>query len=156
MNEIPTHYYKNQWYKDIGFNIEPLDDVFNNVGEKLFKPHQLDFHQFLFITDGKGQHEVDFNTINLEENTIIPLVIGQVQSYVKYQNLKGFVVVFTSDFILQNEINLRYLFNYSIFNTIVKPFDFKCDNDVIQLVQLLFETFVNNHGFAREELMRNY
>ncbi len=156
MEEIPKHLYKKQWYKVIEFNIEPLTDVFKKVGEKIFRPHKLDFHQFLFITEGEADHEVDFNRIKLRKNTILPLVEGQVQQYKKHQNIEGFVIVFTSGFIIHDELSLRYLLNFSIFNTIQKPLELSCDKEVAQLIEMLYHTFINKNEFAHEELLRSY
>ncbi|MBB3698211.1 helix-turn-helix domain-containing protein [Flammeovirga yaeyamensis] len=152
--EIQKHYYKKQWYKDIEFNIEPIEDVFDKVGEKLFHPHRLDFHQFILVTEGGGDHEVDFNHLKLKKNSIVPLIIGQIQSFKKQQNIKGYVIVFTSNFLVHEKVDQKYLYDFLTFNTLIQPFLLDSTPEINQLVEICYQTFQNKEVFEYEESLR--
>jgi len=156
MKAIPTHYYKKEWYKDIEFKMDEISDVYEKVGERIFKPHCLDFHQFFFVSDGEGEHEVDFEKFSIKKKTLIPLISGQVQSHIADQNIKGFTIVFTSNFLIHEEVNLKYLFNSLTFNPFIKPIQIQCDDELVTLIMMLKKAFINNNTFEYQEVLRSY
>jgi AraC-like DNA-binding protein len=156
MDKIPKHHYLTEWYKDIEFNIEPIEDVISKVGDKIFKPHITDFYQIIIISSGEGFHEVDFNALAVKANTVIPIVSGQVHAFKKNQSLQGYVIVFTPNFLIHDKANLKYIYNSIVFHTIIKPQQLLCNDELILLPQLLYKTYLKKNVYEYEEQLRSY
>jgi AraC-like DNA-binding protein len=156
MDKIPKHHYLTEWYKDIEFNIEPIEDVISKVGDKIFKPHITDFYQIIIISSGEGFHEVDFNALVVKANTVIPIVSGQVHAFKKNQSLQGYVIVFTPNFLIHDKANLKYIYNSIVFHTIIKPQQLLCNDELILLPQLLYKTYLKKNVYEYEEQLRSY
>lgn len=156
MDKIPKHFYKTEWYKDLAFKIEPICDVIKNVGEKIFRPHMVDFNQLIVILDGNGEHEVDFNIITIKKNMVIPITSGQVHAFKKNQSLQGYVIVFTADFLIHDQANLKYIYNSIIFHTLIKPLQLQCNEEFALLTKMLYHTFLKKNVYEYEEQLRSY
>ncbi len=65
--------------------------------EHLKKSHRHEFYTLIFITEGEGNHTIDFDDYRLQPNRIFLINYGQVHSWKKINAVKGFVVLFTKD-----------------------------------------------------------
>lgn len=75
----------------------------NHLQEHLFirEPHKHNFYIVLFVTQGTGNHTIDFKTYNVQPETIFFLSPGQVHSWDLTEDADGFVVFFTPAFYLR-------------------------------------------------------
>ncbi len=95
-----------------GFEILPLEALFerheNNVlDHSLFEPQRIRFNLIIFITEGTGKHFIDFLYHPFQEGSILFISNKQVQAFDPQGTYKGFLVLFTNDFLLSdNELPL--------------------------------------------------
>ncbi|MBQ0786194.1 MAG: helix-turn-helix domain-containing protein [Oceanihabitans sp.] len=109
------------------------------------KAHQLAFNMIVFYTEGKSKQLVDFVWHEVKPNTIIHLSKGQINAFQFQDDLKGFILLFTDDY-LKKQINslpkneLIRLFNAHLFSPIIQV---PKDSNVSKYLQLFYEEYAN-------------
>ena len=152
---IISKYNFNNKQSNLGLEIIPLERIINFSNEKGYNAHNLNFYQIIIITEGRGVHEVDFETIAYSENTIIPVAMGQVQRFSNNPNLKGYAVLFTPDFLLKNELDFHYLYNFTIFLHSINPKSHIANKEVYTLLQEMITEQQKGIAFETVEYQRN-
>jgi len=106
--------------KDYGFEIASFDELFKNIDLNthfMTKPHRIKFYHILYFIESNDYHYIDFKNYKIEDNSLIFLSKGQVHSFSKTANYKGFVILLTDEFLKRNLLNLEK----TIFNILLKP-----------------------------------
>jgi len=91
------------------FEIVDLDDIFKHKKSMLIVPHRAQFYHVIWIERGKGTHYVDFNPINIEDNSIIFVPNNSVNLFDKDGTYKGKSIIFTDSFFCKNQQDLQNL-----------------------------------------------
>ena len=100
--------------QSISFDICTLTELHNRFKDSiinLYKPHRIVFHGLTIITEGTGTHQVDFATQKLSPGTILPSRKGQVHSFEKASQVKGYVISFDENYIT-NGMNEGNIFHF--------------------------------------------
>ena len=79
--------------------------VIENLGPlaQLNRPHRHSFFQILYITEGVGEHIIDFNGYALQPPSIFFLAPGRVHYYLLEKPISGFAILFTKEFFMVNQ-----------------------------------------------------
>lgn len=156
MNQIiiPQYQFNNR-HTELGLEIISLDKIQNHARKNGYKPHRLDFYQLIVITRGRGQHEVDFEMIPYAENTVIPVAKGQVQRFIENPQLEGYAILFKPDFLVKEELDYHYLYDFSIFLSNMKPSSCKTGKEVFTLLQEMILEQEKEDAFDSAEYQRN-
>lgn len=107
----------------LGFEIMTLNHFYSLPDKNREFAHIVNFHVILFVTQGEGKHQIDFNTYSYEKNTVLFINKGQEHKWIEYQNTQGFIILFTEDFLRKNQVkfkDLSYSFPYNSY--LYKPF----------------------------------
>lgn len=125
--------------------IESLSVRKNEIAHNPEKAHQLAFNMIVFYTEGKSKQLVDFVWHEVKPNTIIHLSKGQINAFQFHEDLKGYILLFTDDY-LKKQINslpkneLIRLFNAHLFSPIIQV---PKDSNVSKYLQLFHEEYAN-------------
>lgn len=138
------------------FEILRLEELIASKYQQAASPHKLNFYQLIFITEGNGVHTVDFEKVPFHAYSFIPVAKDQVQQFEIDFNVKGLVILFTSDFLIREKVNYRYLFDFILFNSQLSPVVVQCDAEIRQLIEMLEKAYFYESEFEQEELLRNY
>ncbi|KQQ45126.1 hypothetical protein ASF61_21100 [Duganella sp. Leaf126] len=68
--------------------------------EQLRRAHRIDFHQLLYVTEGRCAHVVDFGQVDCVAGTILMTRPGQAQQFDTDGAWDGWLLLFQSDFLL--------------------------------------------------------
>ncbi|WP_252729937.1 helix-turn-helix domain-containing protein [Zobellia uliginosa] len=117
------------------------------------QPHRISFFALLIITEGEGEHQVDLTHYSVRKGCVIKIAKGQVHAFQENPNYKGYLVVFTEDFVLRyfskSSIKvISHLYNYHISSPLVENSTF---NDFF-LEQLNSELHREN-SYAQKEIV---
>ncbi len=123
--------------------------------DKALKAHRLNFYQVLVITKGRGVHEVDFQKIAYSENTVIPIALGQVQRFTFNPNIEGFAILFTPDFLVKENLDYSYLFDFTIFLHTISPISSIANKAVYTLIDEMLSEQQKGQAFNTAEYQRN-
>lgn len=156
MSQIPKYNFKKKEEPLLEFEILSLEELLERKSGMAGKPHRLDFYQLIFFTEGTGVHIVDFQSVPFRAGSFIPVAKGQVQQYYIDPDIRGYVIVFTSDFLVREKINYRYLYDFILFNSQLLPIGLQCDTETKLLFEMLAKAYFDGKDFEKEELLRNY
>lgn len=151
--EIPTYEFNNQ-QTAFGVEIADLNKIMTHK-DKALKPHRLNFYQILVITKGRGIHEVDFQQIAYSENTVIPIAMGQVQRFTLNPNLAGYAILFTPDFLIKDNLDYSYLYDFTIFLHTINPISGIANQAIYTLIDEMISEQQKKHEFNTIEYQRN-
>ncbi|APY01018.1 helix-turn-helix domain-containing protein [Lacinutrix venerupis] len=119
------------------------------------KAHQVAFNMIVYYTAGESKQLVDFVWHPVKKNTIIHLSKGQINAFQFTENLEGYILLFTEDFLKKqihslpkNEI-IR-LFNAHLFSPVIQVPE---DANVLKYFQLFYEEYINvNEDYNQNNL----
>jgi AraC-like DNA-binding protein len=110
-----------------------LDSLFARIGEipnhNPKQPHRIDFYALLVVTEGAGIHQVDLKNYNIQAGDIVKVAKGQVHAFRGQLGYKGYLILFTEDFVLKyfskSSIQLiSHLYNYHISQPLIQNCSF--------------------------------
>ncbi len=132
MNKIPNIAFKSSKNAtDIEF-LE-LDSLFARIGEipnhNPKQPHRIDFYALLVVTEGKGVHQVDLKNYTIKAGDVVKVAKGQVHAFQGGLAYKGYLIIFTEDFVLKyfskSSIQfISHLYNYHISQPLIQSCSF--------------------------------
>ncbi|MEU6142693.1 AraC family transcriptional regulator [Streptomyces sp. NPDC047081] len=82
-----------------GIEVTDLATVHSRMSDgRLERVHRVDFHSVVLITEGSGEHAVDFVTHPCRPGTLLWIRPGQVQRFGRAGTMNGTLVLFTPAF----------------------------------------------------------
>ncbi|MEL6916613.1 MAG: helix-turn-helix domain-containing protein [Bacteroidota bacterium] len=116
--------------KDFGFQLLKLEDVFSfksSSNRNPFKSHRINFFTLLLMTEGEMTHEVDFIKYNMVKGDCLFISKEQIHKFDKSPTYKGYVLIFTEEFMLQHFSlsafsKIGFLSNYLLNPSLFKDF----------------------------------
>jgi len=151
--EISTYDFKNK-QTTLGLEIVDLRYIMS-LKEKALNAHRLNFYQILIVTKGRGIHEVDFQQIAYSENTIIPIAMGQVQRFTFNPNIEGYAVLFTPDFLVKENLDYGYLYDFTVFLHTISPISGIANQAVYTFIDEMLAEQQKKTAFYTSEYQRN-
>ncbi|WP_405291464.1 helix-turn-helix domain-containing protein [Algibacter sp. Ld11] len=144
-----------------GIEILPLESLAkrkNDVNHSPEKAHQVAFNMIVYYTHGNSKHLVDFVWHSVKNNTIIHLSKGQINAFQFTKGLKGYILLFTEDF-LKKQINslpkneIIRLFNSHLFSPIIQV---PTDSNVLKYFELLYQEYTSlNEDYNQENTYKS-
>ena len=158
-NQIKEYSFR-QEVDQVGFEIITLDAFRENrVDEGGFNPHRINFNILLLITEGVGEHIVDFKSYSYQRGSVLLIGQNQTHSWVKNENVSGFLLLFTEQFLIKNQINLLSTsFTNGYYRSLYKPvirLQEQGFDSYLRLVNLIFEEFQNSNPINKTEILQN-
>jgi AraC family transcriptional regulator, transcriptional activator of pobA len=175
-SEIRTYTFAESSGHPGGFALKTLESIYNGPTLESEKPHRHDYYAIVFIEQGTGVHYIDFNAYTVTDSSIFFLTPGQMHQLLFFAEPKGYVLLFTEDFLVSNAIPQRllddlYLFNeygvspplaiseeqLSAYLSLIKQMDFftisidKYNTEALASLVQLFLILGNNHCSLKKE-----
>jgi len=109
-------------------NGEPASFVFRTMEEiesmqkasSALSPHRHNYYTIIWVREGSGLHHIDFKTYSIRNNTIYFLTPEQVHHLQLDEGAKGYVLLFTPDFLHEHGLPLQWIEDTGFF--------FRCDD----------------------------
>ena len=98
----------NQPHRQVDFLVDKFEDMVEP--ENIEFPHKHNFYEILWITKGNSNQNINYKNYTISENTLFFISPSQLHMFEKWENIKGFVVLFTEQFFLQIFQNKNILF----------------------------------------------
>jgi AraC-like DNA-binding protein len=102
--------------QNLNFAVSKMSEVYQRRNGTIDELHRHDFYTILVIKRAKGKHVVDFNTYILGERQIFFLAPGQVHQLVEHQASEGYVLTFSTEFLIENSIAIAFVESLNLFN----------------------------------------
>jgi len=153
-NSVISTYDFNNKHTDLGLEIIDLQKIVS-MREVSGKAHRLNFYQILVVTKGRGVHEVDFQSVAYSENTVIPVAMGQVQRFEYNPELEGYAIVFTPDFLVKENLDYSYLYDFTIFLHAISPISGIANQAIYTFIDAMIYEQQQSSTFNTGEYQRN-
>jgi len=162
MNEVPQVYFKTDG--SFGFEIIKLEELFkknNSFNHNPFQPHRLSFFAILYFKSSKskadGEHYIDFERVKFNKQSLVFISNEQIHAFSNcINNFKGYLIVFTDDFIRPLNISaINQVYNYQLFNPVVHlPKSHNLEID--RLISQMNKEFSGVRGEIEIQILRSY
>ena len=116
MNTVKTYQKVKSTNENVSFGISKMEDVYASRNGKVDEPHRHDFFTVLVINKAKGTHKIDFNTYELGNDQIYFISPGQVHQVIEEKASKGYVMTFSTQFLIENSIQLSFIESLNLFH----------------------------------------
>lgn len=101
------------------FDIVQLEELLDRkLDHDVCKNHMVKFYIIFFVVAGEGQHTIDFTTYTYQKGSVLLIRKDQVQRFFK-TNTKGYLLVFTEDFIVSHLNRLEASKSFQLFNDLL-------------------------------------
>lgn len=154
--EIPHIQFEHKNATGLGIEILTLESVKNRVSSLDHNPeraHQLTFNLLVYYTKGNGKHLIDFVWHDVVENTVVYLVKGQTHAFKFKEDLQGYLIAFTDEFLNEQFNNLPK-------NELIRLFNPHLFSPTIQVasaprIRTYFDLFFNEFVSNKNEHIKN-
>lgn len=153
---IPIHNFARDDRTSIPFNFIPME---KKTDYDASVAHRHNYYEIFFFEEGGGTHQIDFQDIEIESNSIHFVSPGQVHHVKRAIGSSGYVMLFSREFYYLNLQNKKFLFELPflnnnaanpILNLTVEEF-----SQVRTLVKALEAEFLSDNAL-KEEMVRSY
>nr|WP_225901864.1 helix-turn-helix transcriptional regulator [Zobellia barbeyronii] len=123
--------------------------------------HRVEFYQIIVITEGYGKHTVDFTDYEYSKQTLITIRKNQLQRFFKGSNSKGYLLLFTENFVASLLSQKEVARCHELFNKFLTSPKITLDDEdyksVISLINHIEIEYIRNYdefscGIIRNEL----
>ncbi len=118
----------------LNFRIQKMEDIFLERNGEADSPHRHDYYTALLIKEASGKHVIDFNEYPLATNQVFFVSPGQIHQVVEEKESKGYVILFSSEFLGNNNIPCYFIDDLSLFNDHGQSPPLPVNNDELALL----------------------
>ncbi len=99
------------------FDIVKIEDLLQKeIDHDVGKNHLVRFYVILFIYEGQGYHTIDFTDYNYKKGTVLLVRKDQIHKFFRSPNVKGYLLVFTEEFIISHLNRMEAMKSMQLFN----------------------------------------
>ncbi|MBN2766803.1 MAG: helix-turn-helix domain-containing protein [Paludibacteraceae bacterium] len=115
-NQIKTYSFVDSVTDNSMFLLKRMEDIYFNGNGESDSPHRHDYYAIILVEKGSGVHYVDFQKYDIEDCSVYFILPGQMHQVVLNQMPKGWVLAFTSEFLISNSISDKLINDIYLFN----------------------------------------
>lgn len=153
---IPTQHLSLQGPEDLPLKLVPIDRLSRHDDAPYGDRHT--FYVVMWIITGTGTHMIDFTDYPIQDNTVFCIAPGQVHQWVKEQDLTGYALAFTEDFLGLNPVIVNFLTELTLFDSFDhQPALYLSGQEVEKLQPIVdwLQQAYENPEFGRTVLLQN-
>ena len=115
--ELPEINFDNQDNPQSYFDIVKIEDLLQkDLNHDIGKNHLVKFYIIFFVYEGEGYHTIDFTDYNYQQGTVLLVRKDQIHKFFRSPTVKGYLLVFTEEFIISHLNKLESLKAMQLFN----------------------------------------
>ena len=112
--------FKNKTRPNFDFDLLKLEELFSRKTEHdITQPHKIEFFHIFIITDGQGYHTIDFTDYKYQKRTLLTIRKDQIHKFFRSSNVKGYLLLFTEDFLASQYGKEEVLRAFHLFNELI-------------------------------------
>lgn len=115
--QLPEISFNNQNHPKSYFEIVKVEDLLQRgLDHDIDKNHLVKFYIIFFVYEGEGYHTIDFTDYNYKKGTVLLIRKDQVHKFFNSTNVKGYLLIFTEEFIISHLNRMEALKSMQLFN----------------------------------------
>ncbi len=112
--------YDNQDNPKSYFEIVKIEELLKRkLDHNIGKNHIVKFYIIFFVYEGQGYHTIDFTDYNYTKGTVLLVRKDQIHKFFRSPNVKGYLLIFTEEFMLSHLNRLEALKSMQLFNDLL-------------------------------------
>jgi AraC-like DNA-binding protein len=157
--KIPEIFINSYSGAENGLLIIGLEELFGRYSDLVSNSHRCLFYQLILVTEGECSVCVDSVQSKCEPKTLLPISKGQVEICSSNDNIKGYALLFSEEYINKYPGDIGWVNNLEIFDFKSSPLLLNLnDMEYLDLLLLFNNTKKElgfSNGFGREEVLFN-
>ena len=124
MSQIKEVAFDNRKRPSSSVDLLRLEDLMakaDDGGHDITHIHRVEFYHILIATEGRGRHAIDFVDYDYEKGTVLLTRKDQVQRFYRSSEVKGYLLLFTEDFLAGHYSSSEALRSQQLFNELLGP-----------------------------------
>lgn len=111
-----------------GFKMSKIEKFIDNTSKDVVKlPYRTSNYILIYITKGKGIHEVDYVSYPLKANEVMLITRNRMHAFKEYESLEGYMISFTEGFLCEMfsepKSSVKKLYEQSLLTPHIKSLD---------------------------------
>ena len=127
-------------FKDspISFELKKMEDLYLRSKRSQENAHRHNYYTVLLVEEASGTHKIDFDVFDFDKHQVFFVSPGQVHQVIEKDKPKGFVILFSDEFLLRNSIDKNFIKDINLFHDYGNSPPLKVDNHTfIELKNIL-------------------
>ncbi len=116
MHDIKTYSQVHQADESISFRISRMEDIWDARKGIKDEPHRHEYYTVLLVKHANGKHIIDFFEYPLAPFQLFFISPGQVHQVIEFEKSFGYAVLFSSEFLIENNIPFYFIDDLALFN----------------------------------------
>jgi len=97
------------------FKMQRMEDIFDLSQGQTDTPHRHDYYTIVWVKEGQGHHQIDFETYAITGRQVFFVNPGKVHQVHTPERPRGCVISFTPAFLQANNISEDFILNINLF-----------------------------------------
>lgn len=97
------------------FGISRMEAIYEKHGGKPDAPHRHDYYTVILVKEARGTHLIDFTAYELSGRQVYFIAPGQVHQLFEAEKSYGYAIVFSTQFLAENNIPLQFIEDLNLF-----------------------------------------
>lgn len=115
--DIKTYKHIQENHEKVFFKIKRMSDIYKERLGAVDEAHRHDYYTVLLVNDAQGIHRIDFKDYELSKDQIFCVSPGQVHQVLEERPSMGYILLFSNDFLIENNISLKFIEDLNLFRT---------------------------------------
>ena len=99
------------------FQLQDMGLIYEQADGQTDVPHRHDYYTVLLVQTARGDHIVDYQTYAFDHLQVHFISPGQIHQVALSEKPVGWVITFSREFLVQNNIPERFISNISLFRS---------------------------------------
>jgi len=143
---------------NLEFEILDLASILHSKKHLMTVPHRAQFYHILWIEKGKGTHLIDFEPVDVKNNTLLFIPQNSVNTFDSNGNYEGKIILFTDSFFCKNKEDLSFLHSSILFSDLYDFAIIKIHSQLFDL-RVIFNAieteFIRGADPAQHQILHN-
>lgn len=100
----------------ISFRISRMEEIYDQRNGKKDEAHRHDYFTAILVQKASGKHMIDFREYDFSSHQVFFVNPGQVNQVEEYEKSQGYVLLFSAQFLVENNIPGFLIEDLNLFN----------------------------------------
>ncbi len=116
MEEIKRYTEADKLDPSLFFGISRMETIFEKHQGRPDTPHRHEYYTVMLVKHARGRHLLDFTTYALRGPQVYFIAPGQVHQVIEEEKSFGYAIVFSNQFLAENNIPLQFIEDLNLFH----------------------------------------
>lgn len=134
---IPDHLRNRKPRTD--FSLQKMEEIYRQSGGNVDRAHRHEYFTVILIKKAQGKHVIDYQTYPFASNEVHFVSPGQIHQVNTVKIPSGWVITFSREFLMQNNIPENFISNINLFKqfgeTPPLPVDTEIFNQLLRIIK---------------------